>query len=269
MLRQRVTSAIVLLPIVLAATYLGGWFFFAVVFIATLLAGHEFYDLLADHGHHPASVLGLTLMAGFVIAAPPLSQHLARPILAAGLILSMLWQMSRSPLKRSLSDWALTVAGAVYIGWLAGYMVSVRDLPDGLGWILVILLGTWTNDGVAYVTGVYLAGRYLGRHHFAPTISPKKTWEGSVAGWLACTVVTTMLATFFGAPLLPSIALGIAIGVFGTMGDLGVSVIKRQTGVKDSSDLIPGHGGMLDRVDSLLFVGAIVYYFVVWIVQSG
>lgn len=269
MLQQRVLSAIVLLPIVLGVTYLGGWAFFTLIFVVVLLAGYEFYALLARHGHHPAPILGLIMMASFVAATTQSNWHLARPLLAAGLILSLLWQIGRSSHLRSLSDWALTVTGAVYIGWLAGFMISVRELPNGLGWMLVILLGTWASDSAAYMTGVYLAGRYLGRHPFSPTVSPKKTWEGSVAGWLACTIVTTALATFLGAPVLPSIALGLTTGVLGTMGDLGVSFIKRQVGAKDSGHLIPGHGGMLDRVDSLLFVSAIVYYFALWVVQSG
>jgi phosphatidate cytidylyltransferase len=267
MLQQRVLSAIVLLPVVLGLTYLGGWSFFVLILVATLLAGYEFYALLAAHGGHPAPVLGLALIAGLIIAAAQPDAHLGRLVLAAGVIISFLWQIARSPLRRSLADWALTIAGAVYIAWLAGFMISVRDLPDGLGWMLVIFLGTWANDSAAYLTGVYLAGRYLGRHAFAPTVSPKKTWEGSVAGWLACTIVTTLLATFLGASLLPSMALGLSIGVMGTMGDLAVSVIKRQAGVKDSGNLIPGHGGMLDRVDSLLFVSVIVYYFVLWFVR--
>lgn len=267
MLRQRLISALVLLPVVLGATYLGGWYFFAVVLVATLLAGYEFCALLIGQGHHPARLLGLAMMAGFVVAAMPVGDHLERPILAAGLLVAMLWQLARPAPQRSLTDWAFTLAGAVYVGWLASFMVSVRQLPDGLGWMLIILLGTWASDTAAYATGVYLAGTYLGRHLFAPSVSPKKTWEGSVAGWLACTAVTAILATFFNAPLLPSIGLGVAIGVLGTLGDLSVSVIKRQVGAKDSSSLIPGHGGMLDRVDSLLFVSVIVYYFVVWFVQ--
>ncbi|MFQ5594652.1 MAG: phosphatidate cytidylyltransferase [Anaerolineae bacterium] len=266
MLQQRVSSAIVLIPVVLGLTYLGGWPFFTLILVATLLAGYEFYVLLANHGYHPASVLGLALMAGLAVAAAQPNVHLGRLVLAAGVIVSLLWQIARSPARRSLSDWAVTVAGAVYIAGLAGFMISVRDLPNGFGWMMVIFLGTWASDSAAYVTGVYLAGRYLGRHAFAPTVSPNKTWEGSVAGWLAFTIVTTVLATYLGAPLLPSIALGIAAGILGTMGDLAVSVIKRQVGAKDSGNLIPGHGGMLDRIDSLLFVSVVVYYFVVWFV---
>ncbi len=266
MLQQRILSATVLLPIVLGLTYLGGWAFFGLIFVVTLLAGYEFYTLLELRGYNPAPVLGLTLMAGLVLAAALPDAAVSRLVLAAGIIGSLLWQITRSPLRRSLADWALTVAGAVYIAWLAGFMISVRDLPDGLGWMLVILLGTWANDSAAYVTGVYLAGRYLGRHAFSPTVSPKKTWEGSVAGWLACTLVTTLLATFLGGPIAGSIVLGLVLGIMGTMGDLAVSVIKRQVGVKDSGNLIPGHGGMLDRVDSLLFVSVIVYYFVLWFV---
>lgn len=267
MLQQRVLSALVLLPIVLGLTYLGGWPFFALIFVVTLLAGYEFYALLAAEGHDPAVVLGLAMMAGLIIAAARPEWRMGRLVLAAGVILALLWQITRSSLRRSLSDWALTVVGAVYVAGLAGFMISVRGLPDGLGWILVIFLGTWVSDSAAYITGVYLAGRYLGRHAFAPTVSPNKTWEGSVAGWLACTVVTGALATSLGAPLLLSIALGFTIGVVGTMGDLAVSVIKRQVGAKDSGNLIPGHGGMLDRVDSLLFVSVVVYYWVLWFVQ--
>ena len=266
MLQQRVLSAIVLLPIVLGLTYLGGWAFFTLIFVVTLLAGYEFYALLTTQGNHPAPVLGLALMAGLVIAAAQPDWHLGRPVLVAGVVISLIWQIARSPLRRSLGDWAVTIAGAVYIAGLMGFMLSVRYLPHGFGWMMVIFLGTWASDSAAYMSGVYLAGRYLGRHAFAPTVSPNKTWEGSVAGWLACTIVTTALATFLGAPLLPSIALGIATGILGTMGDLAVSVIKRQVGAKDSGNLIPGHGGMLDRVDSLLFVSVIVYYFVLWIV---
>lgn len=268
MLQQRVLSAIVLLPIVLGATYLGGWVFFAVVFTVTVLAGYEFYALLAGYGRHPAPVLGLAMIAAFVITATQHNWELSRLVLAVGLILSLLWQIGRSSLQRSLSDWALTFIGAVYIGWMAGFIISVRQLSDGFGWMMVILLGTWVNDAVGYMTGVYLAGRYLGRHAFAPTISPKKTWEGSVAGWLACAIVTTALVAFLGVSLLPGMALGLAIGVLGTMGDLGISFVKRQVGVKDSSNLIPGHGGILDRVDSLLFVSVIVYYFALWVVQQ-
>jgi phosphatidate cytidylyltransferase len=268
MLRQRVLSALVLLPIVLAATVAGGWWFFGMVLTVTLLAGYEYYALLAGHGYHPAPSLGIATIGGLLVAAKSDVGQLGRAVLAAAAIASLLWQIYRSPLRRSLTDWALTLAGAVYIGWLAGFLISVRDMSSGLGWTWVILLGSWVNDSAAYLTGVYLAGRYLPRHAFAPTVSPKKTWEGSVAGWLACTILTALLAQFLGTPLLLGILLGALIGVLGTMGDLAVSVLKRQVGAKDSGALIPGHGGMLDRVDGLLFVSAVVYYFVVWIVRA-
>jgi phosphatidate cytidylyltransferase len=264
MLRQRVFSAILLLPIIIGAIYLGDWVFVVVVFVMTLLAGHEFYNLLTKGGYAPSPRLGLLMIAGLIIAATQPTLHLDRPVLAIGLFLSVLWQIRRSPLRRSLTDWALTIAGVVYIGWLMSFMILVRGLPNGLGWTWVIFLGIWFNDSAAYLTGVYLAGRYLGRHPFSPTVSPNKTWEGSVAGWLVCTLTTTLLAASLAAPLLPSIGLGLAIGILGTIGDLSVSLIKRQIGVKDSSNLIPGHGGILDRVDSLLFVSVTVYHFAIW-----
>lgn len=267
MLRQRVLSALVLLPVVVVVTLAGGWWFFGLVFVVTLLAGYEYYTLLAGHGHHPARILGMVAIGGLLLAAKSDVEEFGRAILAAAAILSLLWQIWRSPLRRSITDWGLSLAGVVYIGLLGSFLVSVRDMPAGLGWTWVVLLGSWINDSAAYLTGVYLAGRYLGRHPVAPTVSPKKTWEGSIAGWLACTVLTALLARLLGASLIAGIVLGALVGILGTMGDLAVSVLKRQVGVKDSGTLIPGHGGMLDRVDGLLFVSVVVYYFVVWVLH--
>ncbi len=269
MLQQRILSAAVLVPVVILATYRGGWVFIAIVTTAALLAGYEFYTLAVRGGYRPSFVIGLGLILALTLAAARPELGLARPVLGIGLILSLIWQLARPATNRSLVDWALTIGGSVYIGWLAGFLVLVRDLPQGMGWAFVVLVGTWVNDSGGYLAGVYLAGRVLDRHLFSPTVSPKKTWEGSVAGWALCTIVTAVMAYFLGTPWPLAIGLGITLGVMATLGDLAVSFIKRQVGTKDSGHLIPGHGGMLDRVDSLLFAAAVVYIFVTWLVPPA
>lgn len=266
MLRQRVVSAIILLPVVVLATHWGGWAFTALVAAAASLAGYELYALLRRGGYQPSLAIGLGLILALTLAATRPEWSLSRPLLGAGLVLSLLWQLARPAHQRSLTDWALTVAGSVYIGWLAGFLVLVRGLPQGEGWAFLVLLATWVNDSAGYLAGVYLAGRVLGRHAFSPTVSPKKTWEGSVAGWVLCALVTAGIARFLGVPWLPALGLGGTLGVMATMGDLAVSFIKRQVGAKDSGHLIPGHGGMLDRIDSLLFVSPAVYVFAAWLI---
>lgn len=189
--------------------------------------------------------------------------ELARPALVAALTLAFGWQLFQPPPRRSLVDWALTLAGGIYIGWLAGHFISLRQLPRGMEWTVLMFLATWAND-----TGAYCTGLSIGRRPFAPHISPHKTWEGSIGGWVTSVVVTALLGSFLGLPLAHGIPLGLAIALAATLGDLAVSFIKRQAGVKDSGHLIPGHGGMLDRMDSPLFTVVVVYYYVVWIARG-
>jgi phosphatidate cytidylyltransferase len=290
MLLQRILSAILLVPLVALTVYLGGWWYFALVAGAVLLGCYEFYQMAGhikteggrgkgERGegrreggrekvvHSPSSILhslfsllGIALAALFLLDARYPAWGLARPALVAALMLAFGWQLFQPPPRRSLVDWALTLAGGVYIGWLAGHFISLRQLPRGLEWTVFMFLATWAND-----TGAYCIGLTIGRHPFAPHISPHKTWEGSIGGWVTGTVVTALLGSFLGLPLTRGLPLGLAIALAATLGDLAVSFIKRQAGVKDSGHLIPGHGGMLDRMDSPLFTVVVVYYYAVWI----
>jgi phosphatidate cytidylyltransferase len=157
----------------------------------------------------------------------------------------------------SLSNWAFTIAGAVYIGFSSSHFVRLRLVGQGMSWVALALLSTWICD-----SGAYFVGCAVGKHKFFPKISPKKTWEGAIAGLFSGVIATVLL----GYLLLDlgigwGIILGMLLVLGATFGDLAESVIKRQVGVKDASELIPGHGGMLDRVDSLLFVVPLVFYF--------
>jgi phosphatidate cytidylyltransferase len=154
------------------------------------------------------------------------------------------------------------VAGILYIGWLLSNFVILRNLEDGRGWVFLAILSTFASDSSAY-----FAGRALGKHKMAPYISPKKTWEGAAAGIAGAIIACTILVYLFHLPVnyWQAIILGILVSVMGQLGDLVKSLFKRNVEVKDSGNVLPGHGGFLDRMDSLAFAGVTVYYFVAFI----
>ena len=152
----------------------------------------------------------------------------------------------------------------LYVGWLGAYLISLRNLPDGMGWFLVSLPSIWAAD-----SGAYFYGRVYGRHKLSPRLSPKKTWEGYIAGVITGVLIGLAFGAIAGTQL-PSSGitsfkggiLGLVLSVVTPLGDLGESMIKRQFGVKDSSNLFPGHGGAFDRIDSWIW-GAIISYYII------
>jgi phosphatidate cytidylyltransferase len=174
--------------------------------------------------------------------------------LAAALLLAAMW---RPESGTRFSGWVLALGAALYTGGLLGLAVPLRDRPDGFGWVLLALGVTWAYDSAAY-----MGGRRFGRHGFATRISPRKTWEGVGAGLLATIAVTAAFTPFLPLAWWQVVPLGLAWAAAAQAGDLVESMLKRDTGQKNSGALIPGHGGMLDRIDSLLFVVPAVYAFV-------
>jgi phosphatidate cytidylyltransferase len=171
--------------------------------------------------------------------------------------------------ERLVFSWGWTLAGILYMGWMLSHYVTLRELDHGRELVLLVLFSTFACDTVAF-----LVGRTWGRHLMAPAISPKKTWEGAVAGFVAAIAAALALRSLLNLgdwelPLsyVQTVVLGCLIGLFAQIGDLLESLIKRRAGAKDSGRLMPGHGGILDRVDSLVFTGAIVYYYVIWVVD--
>ncbi len=234
----------------------------------------ELFALLRQGGFTPRLGPGIAVGLGFCAAAalrPIVSLDLTGLALALGVAATLAYEVLPRDRAASLQSWALTFTGAVYIGWLLSAFILLRELdtplrggllaplgiPPGAAWLFLVLAITWIQDSAAY-----FVGRSLGRHKMAPILSPKKTWEG-FAGGLAASVLTAVIALpLLGLPIgyLAAALIGAAAGVAGPMGDLGESLMKRQIGVKDSGSLIPGHGGILDRMDSLLFTGPVVYY---------
>lgn len=156
-----------------------------------------------------------------------------------------------------LGGWALSLAAGLYPGVLLAGGIMLRERADGLGWVLLVLIATWACD-----TAAFFVGRRWGRRKLAPAISPGKTIEGLVAGLLAAVVVAGLASAFLVESPARTLGLGLVVAVGAVIGDLAESAMKRQLGAKDSGWLVPGHGGLLDRVDSLLFTGFLGYLYV-------
>lgn len=261
MLSYRILSAIVLIPVVAWVVYAGGWWFLGVLAVAGVLAGQEFYQMMHQGGFQPSSAIGLSLLLLFLLDAYEPSWGIARPAIAAFVILAFVWHLFQKDDATPTASWALTVMGGLYLGWFLGHFLLLRALPDGLKWTIVAFLSTWISD-----TGAYFVGRATGRHKLWPRISPKKSWEGSIGGLIMGVLGTMLVAWLAELPVVHGAAIGVLIPIITPFGDLAISMVKRQVGVKDSGSIIPGHGGMLDRLDSLLFAAVVVYYYVTWVV---
>lgn len=261
MLTTRVYSAIILGAVVLPLVWVGGPLFLAGIIALAILASWEYGRMVTGIGYQPQMPLlfGLAVtlpLAAYVRSAQPMQGE----IVAAAIALSLLAQIFRKQAKHPLAEWALSLSGGLYVSLLISYFVLLRLLPNGTAWVFLLLACVWTCDSAAY-----LAGSNFGRHGFFTYISPKKTVEGAVGGILAGSVVALAGVPLLGFPLAHALPLGLAISMAATFGDLAESLIKRQLKVKDSGNTIPGHGGFLDRIDSLLFAAVVLYCYAAWL----
>ncbi|HBY94561.1 MAG: phosphatidate cytidylyltransferase [Ardenticatenaceae bacterium] len=260
MLATRLLSAVALIPIVALLVWQGGLFFLVLVAVAGGVALWEFYQMMRAGGFRPLAVVGAVAFALMLIGANGVDRRLQAFAVVVLVLGGLLWELASPEAEGKLQGWALTTAGALYIGWPLAHAVELRGRPDGLWWVMIVLLATWATD-----TGAYFAGRFFGHHPFSPQYSPKKTWEGVLGGWSLGLVVTALLAWWLlGLSPAGSFVLGLLLGPAAVYGDLAESMLKRRVGVKDSGSLIPGHGGLLDRLDSLLFTAVVTYYFALW-----
>jgi phosphatidate cytidylyltransferase len=254
----REITALVAAPI---AIWLIGWsheyVFDAAMALIAVLALHEFLSLGKAKGYDVPTVLCiaimLVIMAAFIIAE--LSVELG--MFAALLIIPAWYVVARKDLESSLPSSAIAVLATTYVGMLGGSLIRLRnDFPEGSKLVFFLLLVVWLGD-----SGAYYVGKTFGKHKLSPRISPKKTVEG-LAGGIAASIITAVIIhfTFFEAfPLLHAIIAGVILSFAGVVGDLAESMWKRSAAVKDSGTLIPGHGGFLDRFDSILFTAPILY----------
>ena len=265
MLKKRVITALWGLPLLVAVV----WFdeplpwFTVLIAIWGVLAVFEFYRLVTASKVSPLTYFGLIWTLLFILS-PHFNYDFLMPLLlTSAVILSLLWLLRHPRKEGAFISWAWTIAGILYIGWLLSYLIALRGLEDGRDWVFLALFATFGSD-----TAAFFVGRALGKHKLAPHISPGKTWEGAIAGVFCGIIVSLVLDNLLSLPLGygGAILLGLLVSIFGQLGDLVESLLKRHTGVKDSGKLIPGHGGFLDRIDSVVFTGIVVYYYVRWVI---
>lgn len=258
----RILTALVGIPLFLGLLYLGKWPLFALVAGMGLIGFHEYVRMWQHKGINIFAVPGyLSVLALLVTAylAPGNGTYLGA-VVAASAILTLAWLLFHFG-TYSIVDAAMTGFGVIYVGWLLSHMLLLRGLGAGTGWDLGLkwvafsYFGTWAADSFAY-----FAGRAFGKRKLAPAISPKKSVEGAVGGALGTLVVCWFMGPVVGIAPWQGALTGVGIFALSVMGDLAESALKRYTGVKDSGKLLPGHGGVLDRFDSSLFVLPFVYY---------
>jgi len=255
-LAPRLGTALVGLPLLVGVVWVGGLPLMALVAGAGVLGTAEFLGLARRAGARPLTPLALAWAVPLALA-PTLPPGTLAPTLSAGVLGAGVGLSLRREPRTALADLGTTLAGPLLVAWPLGYALALRALPGGPAPLLLALGAVFASD-----TGAYFLGRALGRRPLAPSISPSKTVEGAVGGLLCGALAGLALAFLPPAPLTPwqGALAGAIASLAGQVGDLAESALKRSAGVKDSGRLLPGHGGLLDRLDSLLFGLVAVYY---------
>jgi phosphatidate cytidylyltransferase len=270
MLGKRILVVVVLLPIGLAAIWVGGWYLTALVALFMGAAAWEYVTLFRIGGLQPARILVVVGTILLLIGRMFNGFDSAGWMISLIILVSMTYHLVAYERGRDLAatDFAVTLAGVFYIGWFGAYFISLRNLPDGKWWLLIVLAAVMFAD-----SGAYFIGKRFGRHKLSPRLSPKKTWEGYFGGILVGVPLTILFAALFqmaagsssGITPLRGAIVGMMMAIIPTLGDLGESMVKRQVGVKDSGNILPGHGGAFDRIDAWLWAVVIGYYLIFWL----
>ena len=259
MLRHRILTAVVGLPLLIAIIWFGEpWFTIFMTIMAVIGIG-EFYRLADGLEIRPLTYLGVVSVALIMVSPHIPYASTLRVLISAAIIISLIWLLFLHPRDHAFTNWAWTIAGILYIGWMLSYWIELRGLDNGRGLVFLAMFTTFASD-----TGSFFIGRAWGKHSLAPSISAGKTKEGALGGLVSAVIASIIIAAIFRLPFAywQIVIIGIIISLFAQFGDLVESLLKRNAGVKDAGKLVPGHGGVLDRMDSLIFTGVIVYYLV-------
>jgi phosphatidate cytidylyltransferase len=274
MFRQRLLVVVVLLPLGIFSIINGGWMYAALTGVILGLAASEYAQLFKIGGYNPSRILVVCGVLAIFLARFIYGFSWDAPVLVLIALICMATYLAayEKGSQQTAFDFAITLSGIFYLGILGSYFILLRDLPNGMWWTLVLLPSIWWGD-----TGAYFIGSWIGQHKFSPRLSPKKTWEGYLGGIVFAVLGTPLLVLLYyhlglspksGITLGKAAILGAVMGIFATLGDLGISMLKRQFGVKDTGSILPGHGGMLDRIDSWIWGLPIGYYLIIWFFQT-
>jgi phosphatidate cytidylyltransferase len=268
MLLPRLLTAIIGLPILIAAIYFGSLPFFFLVLGIVFLGLREFYYLAEECGYPTFRWLGtlggLLVVLSVFLAGTSFGQvtenQFTAALLSILMVVIVVRSIGRGPTETLLSEWGVTFFGILYVAWSLAHLLLIRELrPHGQMAAFLLFVLIWAQDIIAY-----LVGTRWGRHLIAEKISPKKTWEGTIAGLLASVLVALIFQSTVlrqDLRLIEAIVLGVVLGILAFLSDLSESLLKRSAGMKDSSPLLPGHGGILDRFDSFILTAPFYYYY--------
>lgn len=267
-LTKRILFGVVAIPVTVGIIWLGGWWLAAMIAVLAVLGAREVYDLARRQGIEALREIGFAgaaviPLAAFAATTSETIRSTSAFALMLWLLVILVFAMRRGPQRRPLAAVSVTAFGALYAAAPLAFLIPIRHQADGHGhWpasasaalVLLPLVLTWLCDTFAYMVGSKVGGPKM-----APVLSPNKTWSGAVSGWVAAIIFAGLLgqvliALGWNITLAEFLLLGAVIGVVAQVGDVAESLLKREAGVKDSSNLIPGHGGVLDRLDSLYFV---------------
>jgi len=269
-MRRRLISSLILAAIGLPAILLGGLFYYLLMGTFLIGAAWEYVHLFRAMKFEPQ--LHITLVGVALITMTRMFfPEYAQPVFVASILAAMAYHLVIYERGRDQSalDFCITVGGLTYIGWIGSYLLDLRNLPQGGWWFFLVMFCIWLAD-----SGAYFIGRAYGKHKMAPRLSPKKSWEGYAASAFTGMISGAFYVYIFKShgSLISNITiwqgalLGLILGSVTPLGDLGESMIKRQSGIKDSSDIIPGHGGFFDRIDSWIWGAVIGFYFLKWFI---
>ncbi len=257
-------------PLALFLIYLGGYFYAIPLAIILILGAMEFVQITRLLGWKTSYVILLPLVFAFSIAGWWAEWELIGPVMFISLLIILahaLWIYEVKKQESSAPTWMAMMGGLILLGWLGSFFFRLRGQEMRLDWewTMLAMMGTWIADSGAYVVGRFLAGNVLGKHLLSPRLSPNKTIEGYIGGIITGTSFTVLIAYFLDVHLVTALIIALLISIVSPLGDLGISLLKRESGVKDSSTLFGSHGGALDRVDSLLWSVAMAYFVISYI----
>lgn len=268
---KRVLASVIFIPCLIVIARRGGYYYLGLVDVMILVGLWEFYQMMEAKGLRPHKTMGFLsglALSWYVFFQQGVYANLLLTIIFIGI---MVLELMRKEKGLAVYHISVTVFGVFYVAWLGSHLILLRELPHlkgldyslGFSFVIVAFVITWCYD-----TGAYFVGSWLGRRPMSPSVSPGKTVEGAVGG-VACSIAGILIARSTIAPylsLLEAVGLALAASFIGQLGDLSESMIKRDVNIKDSSKTIPGHGGVLDRFDSLLFTAPLVYYFLKYVI---
>ena len=257
-MNNRYIGALILAPFLLLI-FLGGWYLKAAVLFLSFRGLFEYFHVVRKKGHSPVSFIGYCVLLSYYAVVLFVPDPLAHVGVLIALMTAVLFIYMVFDEKINIADVGITVSGFVYTGVLFSFLILLGDKEQGMYYVPLVFVISWVCDTLAYYSG-----RLFGKHKLNERVSPKKTVEGAVGGLLGGTI-GALISAESGANIAHFAIIGLMGAFFGQIGDLAASAIKRYAGEKDYPKLIPGHGGVLDRFDSILFVALIVYVYTTYV----